>query len=618
MINDQLYKRRYVISAIITIVVMMYIVRLFSMQLLEDKYKDAADSNAFLKKTLYPPRGLIYDRNGKLLVYNQPAYDITLIKREMDNAAKENKIAFDTVGFCSTLGISKETFEKHLKQMTSRRGYSRYTPQLFMTQLKMQDVAGLNEMLYKYPGFDIQHRTLRDYAYPYAAHILGGVGEVSARDIEQDPYYTRGDYAGRDGIEYTYEQHLRGEKGVEVLLRDARGRIKGSYENGQHDQAPKAGGNLTLSIDIDLQIVTEQLLNGKIGSAIAIEPHSGEILAMASNPSWNPATLVGRERSTNYSALSNDPNKPLMNRATQAMYPPGSTFKTVQALVCLEEGGINTRSSFPCNGPGSVPIKCTHHHGSPVDLLNAIEQSCNPYFWLAFKNTLEQDGYGDDNLRFVQRYNQWREDVMSFGLGEKFTDTDLYSQASGSIPNENFYSRYYGKTGWRALTIRSLSIGQGEILTTPLQMANMMAAIANGGYYITPHLNKADSMSTHRHETAVSPKHFPIVKEGMWRVFEYGTGRWHKIDSIAVGGKTGTAQNPHGKDHSLFIGFAPVNDPQIAVAVVVENAGFGATWAAPIASLMIEQYLLGDIKRTAVFKRMCNTSTNEDVTRRPQ
>lgn len=611
MINDNYYKRRYVITAIISMVVLVYIVRLFSMQLTGEKYKDAADSNAFLHKTVYPPRGLIYDRNNELLVFNSPAYDIMIIHREIE------RNTFDTLDFCQRIHIDVVEFENYMKNMRNRRGYSRRTPQIFMSQLDSRDIADLREVIHKFPGISIRNRTLRGYSYPYACHVLGSVGEVSQKDLERDAYYSIGDYSGRNGIEYTYERELRGEKGVEVLLRDAHGRIKGKYEDGLYDKHAKAGEDITLTIDIQLQIVAEQLLNGKIGSAIAIEPHSGEILALASNPSWDPSLLVGRQRSKNYSALSKDKNKPLMNRATQATYPPGSTFKTVQALVCLERGGINQHSCFACSGPSSRPIRCTHHHGSPVDLLNAIEQSCNPYFWQAFKNTLERDGYGDQNVDFIRNFNIWRDDIMSFGLGSKFSDSDIYSQASGSIPTEKFYSRYYGKSGWRALTIRSLSIGQGEILTTPLQMANMMAAIANEGYYITPHLNKSDSMLVRRHETSISPEYFSVVKEGMCRVFEYGTGRWHKIEGVEMGGKTGTAQNPHGEDHSLFIGFAPKDAPQIVVAVVVENSGFGATWAAPIASLMMEQYLFGEIKREQVFNKMCNTSTHSDVARRP-
>lgn len=612
MINDTLYKRRYIIAAIMTVVVVVYIIRLFSLQILNDKYAERADSNALLRKTQYPPRGLIYDRNGELLVFNQPAYDITLILREMSDK-------FDTIGFCNALNIDIDFFNKrmaYIKDRRKNRGYSRYTPQIFMTQLRPEEIATLQETLYMYPGVSIQNRTLRDYTYPNAAHVLGSIGEVSQKMLDEDPYYQRGDYAGRDGIEYTYEKALRGEKGTEIMLRDVRGRIIGKYENGAQDIEPHAGTDLTLTLDIQLQIVAEQLLNGKIGSVVAIQPATGEILALASNPTWNPALLVGRPRSKNYADLVHDKTKPLMNRATQAQYSPGSTFKTIQALVCLQEGGITENSVFPCNGPSSSPIKCTHHHGSSITLLNAIEQSCNPYFWGAFRETLEKNGYGEKNALFKAQYEQWRKDVMSFGLGQRFSDTDLYEQSRGYIPTKEFYTKYYGETGWRALTIRSLSIGQGEILVTPLQLANAISAIANEGYYITPHLNKCDSLLKHKHFTNVEPQHFAIIKEGMFHVFEYGTGRYYKLQDVSMCGKTGTVQNSQGKDHSLFVGFAPKEDPQIVLAVVVENAGFGATWAAPIASLLIEQYLMGKIERKDLFNRISTTVINPDVKKR--
>ena len=323
--------------------------------------------------------------------------------------------------------------------------------------------------------------------------------------------------------------------------------------------------------------------------------------------------LVGKERSKNYESLLKDPTKPLYNRATQATYSPGSTFKTIQTLVCLQEKGITPTTMYPCSGPGSTPIKCTHHHGSPVTLENAIEQSCNPYFWCAFRDMLQKDGYGKDNEDFRRRYELWRNDVMSFGLGQRFTDTDLGEQSPGSIPSTKLYDRAYGKTGWKAITIRSLSIGQGEILVTPLQLANQAATIANSGYYITPHLNKNDSMRSHRHNLDIEERYFDVLKEGMHRVMVRGTGRHYAIDSLNMAGKTGTVQNPHGRDHAIFIGFAPVEDPKIAVAVVVENAGFGATWACPIATMMIEQYLTGEIKRKDLRKRIGESVLNESV-----
>ena len=609
MINDQNYRRRYVISGIAIVVVLVYIIRLFYLQIIDQSTKDQADNNALVKQTIYPSRGLIYDRNGELLVFNQPIYEITMVMREMGKD-------WDTTAFCQCLQISRTEFDERIAEIKDKkknRGYSRWTPQVFMSQLKKEDIATLQESKFLFPGIQIQKRTLRDYTYKAAAHVLGSVGEVNQNDIDRDSYYARGDYSGRDGLERTYEQQLRGEKGVEVLMRDSRGRMQGSYQNGALDKTAKAGTDLYTTLDIQLQLLAEELLAGKIGSAVAIEPKTGEILALVSNPSWNPKVLVGKERSKNYNQLLKDPTKPLMNRATQATYPPGSTFKTIQALVCLEQGAITPNTLYPCSGPQSTPIKCTHHHGSPVALDKAIEQSCNPYFWCAYRDLLQKDGYGKDNEDFRHRYELWRDAVMEFGLGQRFKDTDLSEQSAGKVPNIKEYDRTYGPTGWKAITIRSLSIGQGEILVTPLQLANQAATIANEGYFITPHLNKNDSMLTHRHEIGIKQKWFAEVKEGMHRVMQYGTGRWYPIEGISQAGKTGTAQNPHGKDHAIFIGFAPVEDPQIAVAVVVENAGFGATWACPVASMMMEQYLTGQVQRKDLRKKISSAVLNESV-----
>ena len=609
MINDQNYRRRYVISGIAIVVVLVYIIRLFYLQIIDQSTKDQADNNALVKQTIYPSRGLIYDRNGELLVFNQPIYEITMVMREMGKD-------WDTTTFCQCLQISRTEFDERIAEIKDKkknRGYSRWTPQVFMSQLKKEDIATLQESKFLFPGIQIQKRTLRDYTYKAAAHVLGSVGEVNQNDIDRDAYYARGDYSGRDGLERTYEQQLRGEKGVEVLMRDSRGRMQGSYQNGALDKTAKAGTDLYTTLDIQLQLLAEELLAGKIGSAVAIEPKTGEILALVSNPSWNPKVLVGKERSKNYNQLLKDPTKPLMNRATQATYPPGSTFKTIQALVCLEQGAITPNTLYPCSGPQSTPIKCTHHHGSPVALDKAIEQSCNPYFWCAYRDLLQKDGYGKDNADFRHRYELWRDAVMEFGLGQRFKDTDLSEQSAGKVPNIKEYDRTYGPTGWKAITIRSLSIGQGEILVTPLQLANQAATIANEGYFITPHLNKNDSMLTHRHEIGIKQKWFAEVKEGMHRVMQYGTGRWYPIEGISQAGKTGTAQNPHGKDHAIFIGFAPVEDPQIAVAVVVENAGYGATCACPVASMMMEQYLTGQVQRKDLRKKISSAVLNESV-----
>ena len=609
MINDQFYRRRYIISGIAIGIVLIYIIRLFYPQVIDQSTQDQAEGNALVKQTIYPSRGLIYDRNGELLVFNQPIYEVTLVMREM-------KDDWDTTRFCQCLQITKADFDERLSEIKDRRknrGYSPWTPQVFISQLKKEDIATLQEALFMFPGVQIQKRTLRDYTYNAAAQVLGSVGEVNQNDIDRDSYYARGDYSGRDGLERTYESALRGEKGVEILLRDSRGRIQGKYQEGKQDSAAQAGTDLYTTLDIQLQMLAEELLNGKIGSVVAIEPKTGEILALASSPTWNPKVLVGKERSKNYNLLLNDPTKPLLNRATQATYPPGSTFKTIQALVCLEQGAITSETLYPCSGPGSTPIKCTHHHGSPVALLKAIEQSCNPYFWCAFRDVLQKDGYGKNNEDFRKRYELWRNDVMAFGLGQKFTDSDISEQSAGSIPSTKMYDKYYGKTGWKAITIRSLSIGQGEIIATPLQLANQAAAIANEGYYITPHLNKNDSMLQHIHKLDIDKQYFEVVKEGMHRVMVYGTGRHFPIEGIETAGKTGTAQNPHGKDHAIFIGFAPIEDPQIAVAVVVENAGFGATWACPIASMVIEQYLTGEVKRKDLRKRIATSILNEGV-----
>lgn len=613
MINNQLYGRHYRIMAAIIVVVVIYISRLFVLQIIDTSTQEKANSNAIVRQTIYPPRGLIYDRNGELLVYNQPIYEVTMIMNQMGKT-------FDTIAFCQALHIDTMVFNTRVAEIKSkgkRRGYSPYTPQVFLSQLYKEDIAVLQESLYKFHGISIRNRTLRDYTYPVAAHVLGSVGEVSQRDIDNDNYYAVGDYSGRDGIEKTYEQQLRGEKGTELLMRDAYGRIQGKYEEGKYDEPGKKGENLTITLDIHLQALAEELLNGKIGSVVAIEPSTGEILAMASSPTWNPALLVGKVRSTNYNELLQDPTRPLYNRATMAQYPPGSTFKTLQSLICLQEGAITPNTLYGCSGKGTKPISCTHFHGSPVNLRSALEQSCNPYFWCAFRDMLEKNDYGVKNVKFRQRYELWRSDVMQFGFGSRFTDTDITEQSTGNIPTIQFYDRYYGETGWKALTIRSLSIGQGEITVTPLQLCNMAACIANEGYYITPHLNKNDTMLLHKHTTNINSRYFPIVKEGMQLVMEKGTGRWYQLDSISMGGKTGTAQAGKGnKDHALFIGIAPIEQPKIAIAVIVENSGFGATWALPIASLLIEQYLTGEVKRTALQKRISEAVLNEDVKKR--
>lgn len=609
MLNDPYYKRKYVIGGIAVVVVLVYIIRLFFLQVIDQSTQETAEKNAQLRQVIYPARGLIYDRNGELLVANQPIYEVTLIVNEMRND-------FDTLGFCAALHIDTTMFVTRMRDLTDRRknrGYSRYSPQIFMEQLSKEEVAQLQQELYKFSGVGIRCRTLRDYTYPIASHVLGNVGEVNQKDIEHDRYYAVGDYAGRDGIERTYEKQLRGEKGVQVLMRDSRGRIQGAYKDGSLDREAKAGTDLYLSLEYKAQLLAENLLRGKVGSVVAIEPKTGEILVMASTPNWDPSRLVGKERSANYLLLTDDANKPLLNRATQAQYSPGSTFKILQALVALQEKAVTPHTQYPCNGKQSSPIKCTHSHGSPVDMEEGIEQSCNPYFWALFRDMLQSDGYTDGNVLFKQHYTDWRNHITSFGLGQRFEDTDISEQAPGYVPTVAFYDKIYGKTGWKAITIRSLSIGQGEILVTPLQLANQATAIANKGYYITPHLNRNDSMKSHIHTTSVDSAYFDVVQNGMARVMSNGTGRWYNMPELQMCGKTGTVENVHGKDHAVFIGFAPKDAPKIAIAVVVENAGFGATWACPIASLIMEQYLTDKIGRKSLYERIVNANLiNQD------
>ena len=416
MTNDPYNRRPYIIAGAVALVVLIFIIRLFWLQIIDQSQKQKADNNALLRQVVYPSRGLIYDRNGELLVFNQPIYEVTLIMQEMRHG-------FDTIAFCQCLNIDSLEFARRIdaiKDKRRNRGFSTYTPQVFMAQLTKQEVASLRETSYKFSGAGIRKRTLRGYSYPYAAHILGSVGEVSQADIDRDEYYQSGDYAGRDGLERTYEQRLRGTKGVEVIMRDSRGRIQGSYHDGAEDVEAVTGTDLHLSLDIQLQALAEQMLQGKVGSVVAIEPATGEILALASSPTWNPEILVGKQRSTQYNRLLNDPAKPLFNRATQATYPPGSTFKTLQTVICLQEGGITPHTKYPCSGPGSSPIKCTHHHGSPVDLLGAIEQSCNPYFWCAFRDMLQRDGYGDGNATFRKRTNALRVRILANRLRVSF------------------------------------------------------------------------------------------------------------------------------------------------------------------------------------------------------
>ena len=585
--------RKYVIGGIAVVIVIVYTVRLFVLQIMSDDYRKSADSNAFLKKIEYPSRGVISDRNGELLVYNQPAYDIMVVMNE----AKDR---LDTLEFCQALGISKAYFIKRMNDIKDRNknpGYSRFTQQLFMAQLSNQDFSVFREKLFRFPGFYIQQRSIRQYQYPYAAHVLGDVAEVSESDIENDDYYQAGDFIGKLGIERYYEKQLRGEKGVQILLRDAHGRIKGKYQNGMYDSRPVAGKDLTLSLDIKLQALGERLLEGKIGSIVAIEPATGEVLCMVSSPTYDPRLMVGRQRGKNHKILAANVWKPLLNRSIMGQYPPGSTFKTSQALTYMTEGIISPGTAFSCAHGFSfkgLHVGC-HGHGSPLAIVDALSTSCNAYFcWGLYYMIGNRKKYRSAH----DAMNVWRDYMVSMGFGYKL-GIDLPGEKRGLIPNGDYYNNAY-KGSWNGLTVISISIGQGEVNLTPLQIANLGATIANRGYYITPHVVKKirgealDSAFTVKHYTKASRSSYDWVVSGMRSSVVKGTCKAANRSDYLVCGKTGTAQN-RGQDHSVFMGFAPMDDPKIAIAVYVENGGFGADYGVPIGSLMMEQYINGKL-----------------------
>lgn len=604
----RLEKRKYVVGGFIVVIAIIYLIRLFGLQISDSKYKDYADNNAFLRKTVYPSRGLIYDRNDSLVVFNQPAYDVMMIPRDVHD--------FDTLDFCNTLQITPETFRNRLSAMKNSPNYSSYTPQTLITHLSAQDYGRLQEKLYRYPGFFIQKRILRQYNYHSAGNILGNIREVSKTDIDRDPYYEAGDYCGDLGIEKSYDEYLRGVKGKEILIRDARGRIRGRYDNGARDIAPISGRNLKLSIDIGLQQYAESLMVNKIGAVVAIEPATGEILAMVSSPTYDPTLLIGRARGKNYKALVNDPLKPLFDRALQGAYPPGSTFKPSQGLIFLQEGIVNLATPYPCYRGfinGRLRVGC-HGHASPITLKPALQTSCNAYFCWGFKAMVDnkRSKYGSS----ANAFEVWKKHLVSLGYGYKL-GVDLPHEGRGFIPNEKFYNKIYGEGHWSANTIISVSIGQGEILATPLQIANLCATVANRGWFITPHVVKEIQDTVLAPEylekrlPTIDAKYFDDIAEGMRMAVTGGTCRLANLPDIEVCGKTGTAQNPHGRDHSAFIGFAPYHDPKIAVCVYVENAGFGATYGVPIGSLVIEKYLTGQISpsRKYLEERMLESNT---------
>ncbi len=593
-------QRKLLIIGIFIFVGILFSIRLFKLQVFDSEYKLSAENNVLRYITQYPPRGLIYDRNGELLVYNEAAYDLLVVPGQLKS--------FDTASLCTLLNLKKEEFTERLNEA---KRYSYYKPSVFLEQISKEEHGYLEEVLFRFPGFYVQARTLRKYPHPIAAHVLGYVTEVSRSDINKSSYYRSGDYIGKSGIEKAYENTLRGEKGLKIVMVDVFNREQGSFEDGRYDTSAVAGRDLVLSLDLELQKYGERLLQNKKGSVVAIDPRNGEILALVSSPNYDPNLLVGRIRSKNFTKLSRDTLQPLFNRATMAQYPPGSTFKLVNALIAMQDNVLRTSTEYGCNGLASYPIPCSHEHEAPLDLLHAIEQSCNPYFWEVFKTILEKPVY----TNIQEGYDHWKEMVEQFGVGN-LLETDLVEQSDGNLPPHNYFDKYYGKSGWRAITVRSLSIGQGEIELTPLQLANVVSIIANRGYYYPPHLvkeirNGEGKLDRFREKKTVSIDKdlFEVVVNGMELVYEgeHGSARWYKADTLAICGKTGTAQNPHGENHSVFIAFAPKDDPEIAISVVVENSGYGSTWAAPIATLMIEKYLTGEIKKTWFEDKMLNT-----------
>lgn len=595
--NTLFDRRKYVMAGIIVVLALIFLVKLFFIQVVNTRYKVSAEHNSQRHEIEYPARGLIYDRYGTLLVYNQAAYDLMIVPREVR--------AFDTLDFCKMLNIPIQQVRDDIK---AAKKHSWYKPSIFLKQMSAVSYAQLQEKLYKYRGFFVQTRTLRKYPQSTAANVLGYVGEVDEGLTKHNSYYKSGDYTGISGIEKTYEEELRGRKGVSIFLVDVHNRKQGSFQEGKYDTVAVSGKDIVTTIDAELQAYGRLLMQNKIGSITAIEPSTGEILCLVSSPSYDPNLLVGRIRGQNYRILSQDTLNPLFNRATMAQYPPGSTFKLANGLIGLQEGVVRRTTSYSCTGPESRPIRCSHYHISPIEFIGSIEQSCNTYYWKVFNSIISNSKYKNTE----EGFQAWRKYILDFGFGSP-VGADLFNELGGNIPTVQFYDKYYKKGGWRPMTIRSLSIGQGEILVTPIQLANFSATVANRGFYYQPHIVKQidgqaiDSLFEKK-ENHIDSAWCELVVEGMSRVFDgdHGTARWYRLNEISMCGKTGTAENPHGNDHSIFIAFAPRDNPQIAISVVVENAGFGSTWAVPIASLMIEKYINRTVDRKWIEERMVN------------
>lgn len=596
--------KKLVLSSIIVLIGLTFIGRLSYLQLLRFSPDQILEDPAIKVVYDYPERGYIYDRNGDLLVANQPAYDVMVIPREVE--------PLDTLEFCSLLGIDREKF---VSQLEKARVYSPRLPSVMVPQLSKEDYAGLQEKMRKYKGFYIEKRSLRDYRTKAAANVLGYISEVNEWDLQKNPYYEQGELTGRTGIEKQYEEILRGRKGVKVIQKDRFNREIGPYKDGALDTLPQPGTEIHITLDKQLQEYGERLMNGKRGGIVAIEPATGEVLALISGPTYDPALLVGRERSRNYSALHYDTiSKPTWDRAILAQPSPGSPFKTLNALVALQEGVISPETTFRCYHGFYVGNKLRGCHcGGGLRTMNSgIYKSCNAYFAGTFRKFY--DSYETTDAAM----DVWEKHMRSFGLGD-FLGYDLPTGARGRIPNKEYYDRVYGDGRWSSTYIISNSIGQGEVAATPIQLANMTAAIANRGWFYTPHLIKevgGESIDipkfTEKHYTTIDPQHFEPVIRGMANVYEKGTAKWLQIPGVDIAGKTGTVENytkidgvrTQLTDHSIFVAFAPVDNPKIALAVYIEHGYYGARYAGHIASLLIEKYLKGEITRTDLEKRM--------------
>ncbi|MES2268815.1 MAG: penicillin-binding protein 2 [Bacteroidota bacterium] len=591
---NNFFERRYVIAGIFIALIFVLLARLFYIQVVDDRYALYASQNVVRKFVKYPARGPILDRTGKIMVQNEPVYDITVVPKQVK--------AFDTVEFCKLLGIDREGYDK---RMTKARKYSPYRTSVFEKQVTVEQYAAFQERLSEFPGFDTQQRSLRNYPDTAAAQFLGYIGEATDAIIKRsNGYYSPGDYVGITGVEKSYETVLRGQRGVENIMVDSRNVRKGKYANGAFDTAAVAGERLISSLDMNIQKLGEQLMQNKIGSVVAIEPSTGEILCFVSSPTYNPNLLVGKERGHNAGLLYKNPYKPFFVRPIQAYYPPGSSFKPLSALVAMQEGVITPQTIYHCPGyyiAGNRRVKCFQGevHGD-VNLASAVAHSCNGYFDMVFERLVNRQGGG---RKTDTAYNYWRNNVAKFGLGSRL-NLDLPAENRGNLPKAAYYDKIYGKNGWRSSTVISLAIGQGELLATPLQLANIEATIANRGYYYKPHLIKSIGDKqvirkeyTERNYVGVDSQYFNPVINGMQNVVDYGTAHSSKIPGIIMCGKTGTVEVRNKKDNSVFVAFAPRDNPKIAIAVVVENSGQGATWAAPIASFIVEKYLRGSISK---------------------